>query len=1086
MLHILYGTDWRANADVALDRLLSASGEEAPGLLIVPEQFSFDAERRLCERGGDPVSRLAEVLSFTRLYDRVCARYGGAATQIMDNSGRLIAMAGALEQVRSRLKLYGVHVAKPEFLLQLLALYEEFESCGVDRTQLLTAQQTLSGQLAEKLEELQLIFESYAAVCGGAAIDPATRLGRLSELLHEHEFAAGRPVLIDGFSDFTGQELDVIGVLLRTARDVTVCLCCDGLRQGQEVFAVPRETAGALRALARQNGVPVREERLPAAARAPAFALLRDELFGAGVQTVRQAAEITLCPAATPDDEARAALATIQRWVQSGACRWRDVAVACTDTARYRPVLERLFARYHIPAYFTGVRELLQTPEARMLLSALRAASGRMDAGDVLDYLKSGAAPIDADACDRLENYAQVWGLCGSLWEREFTHDPKGYADSAAPETYAEELALLNRAREAALAPLAALRRGLAQSADTGGQIRALYRFLDEIGLPERLAAQADALRAQGRLQQAQQTAQIYELLLGVMEQIYAVLGKTERTPEEFYAFFRAALSQQRVGTVPAALDCVRVGSLRDLRNSRAPRLLVLGADDGLLPAVAGRQGLLRRTERRLLTDAGLSLAPDEQNDLLRELLCAYTVLSAPSQALFVSAGTDAPSYLFTRLQALFPDSTRPVLQPLPVDAAQAAALLGDAQARKSPRAEVRQAAEALQSGAAYAPGSLSPECVRALYGGTLSLSASRFDKLASCKYAYFLRYGLKAEERRPARVDASLYGVFLHDVLEHTVQQVNAEGGFHSVPLERTLALAVRCMDDFVQHKLPGFDEQPARAQYLFRRSRDEVLDVVRELWEELRQSDFVPVATELRFAGPTAIPLQGRLARGAVRGYVDRVDLFSAPDGTCYARVVDYKSGVKDFDYTDLLQGVGLQMLIYLFALEQQGPALLGQQVEGAGVLYFPTRREELSNAKKLPPEKVEQERRLSYRRKGLLLDDETVLQAMEPCAGKPVYLPYSRGADGTRQGALATRAQLAQLRRYVADTMTELADRLCGGEIAPDPFSRGEHGSCEFCEFRTVCHVSGGKVPIRSLQKTDAAEFWARLTQKEASHG
>ena len=1090
MLHLLYGIDWQKNADAALDRLLAAEAPAAGrNLLIVPEQFSFDAEWRLCERGGDGVSRVAEVLSFTRLYDRVCSVCGGAATRILDNSGRLIAMAGALEQVRSRLKTYGVHTAKPEFLLQLLALYEEFRSCGVDRDGLASAQNALEGRLAQKLEELQLIFESYEAVCSGAVCDPATRLSRLAELLHEQDFAAGCRICIDGFSDFTKQELDVITALLGTAADVTVTLCCDDLREGQEVFSVTRQTAAELRKRAADCGVGCDAARLPPGEKPPALGALRASLFGAGAAKAEADDALSLYIADSPDEEALRAIAEIQTLIQGERCRLREIAVAVSDMTLYQPVLERLFARYRIPAYFSGSKELLQTPVVRMLLSALRAASGRMASADVLDYLKSGAAPIERDACDRLENYALVWGLNDVGWERPFTHNPHGYDDRTPPEHYAPELERLNAARETAVAPLVTLRHALRQKPDTGSKILALYDFMTQIGLPERLSAQAEAFEAAGDFRLAQQTAQIYDILIDALEQIYTVLGRSERTPEDFYQFFRAALSRHNVGTIPATLDSVRVGSLQDLRNCRAAHLFVLGATDGLLPAQSVSRGLLNRMERRRLHEIGLSISPEEELRLSRELLCAYTVFTAPSETLFVAAQRETPSYLFERMKKLFADRLLAPRRPLPATPLQAAALLaaeGPLPAEAGPA--LQEAAAALRKAADYTPGTLSPETVRALYGQTPRLSASQVDKLGSCKCAYFLNYGLSAKERRPAKVDQRVYGTFIHEVLERCVNQVMEEGGFHVVSAERVQALAEQYMDDFIARKLPGLDEQPDRAQFLFRRCRDEVQAIVLELWNELSAAEFYPVAAELHFDAETAIRIHGRLTEAVLHGYVDRIDRFDAPDGRSFIRVVDYKSGTKDFDYTDILSGMGLQMLIYLYALTQSGPQYFGKDVQSAGVLYFPTKRSELSDKLKKTPEGMDQARRNDFKRKGLLLDDRTVLKAMDPNAeNTSTLLSYKYvKKDGSTKG-LATPERFELLRRFVFDKLAELTDVLAQGTVAPDPWERGNsYSSCKYCEYKTVCHVNGGTIPIRSLEATEESRFWEILQQQEAQHG
>ena len=215
-----------------------------------------------------------------------------------------------------------------------------------------------------------------------------------------------------------------------------------------------------------------------------------------------------------------------------GGARWRDIAVACADPETYRPVLETVLRRAGIPAYFAGTRDLLREPVVRMLLAALEAASGGMEQEAVLAYLKSGLSPLDAAACDALENYTVIWNIQGARWEREWTMDPAGLHGRAAPP---ERLAELNAWRAEAIAPLSALRRGLRAAQNTGEMVLALYHFLEQTGLRERLNERAQEAYRSGSLQKAQELTQVYGIVCTVLEQLYGVLGRTVRTADAFF-----------------------------------------------------------------------------------------------------------------------------------------------------------------------------------------------------------------------------------------------------------------------------------------------------------------------------------------------------------------------------------------------------------------------------------------------------------------------------------------------------------------------------------------------------------------------
>ncbi len=1089
MLTIRYGPCRRTNARLAVEEICRGAKDGLTGqILLVPEQLSFQSEWQLCAQGGDSISLSAEVLSFSRLANRVFAQTGGAAVTGLSKTGRLVAMAGALEQIRSRLKVYGGQITKPEFLLQLLQAADEFRGYGVTGPAIAAARQSLSGALAQKLEELGLIVETYQAMCAGARQDPADTLDRLIAALEESEFALGRHVVVEGFSDFTLQELGVLDCLLRKAASVSVYLPCDSLGGGRQHFSLPRQTAATLRELARRSQVPDRCLPVEPAPKDPALVWLRESLFSPSHAVWEgPAPALRLVETGSAYEECLDAVGSIQALLAKGV-RCREISVALTDRAQYAPVLEPLLEAAQIPFHMGGSSQILAQPVIRAVLSALEAAACGMEPEPVADYLKSGFAPVDRQSADLLENYAVVWDLQGAAWERPFTASPFGLkAERRRQEETEPLLQTLNQARETAMGPLLRLRAALRRAEHTGAQVLALEAFLEEIDLAGTLDAKARALFEQGELQRAQEYGQLYEILLDTMEQIYGVLADTERRPEEFFRFFRAALSQSTVSSIPASLDCVRVGQMEDLRGAQTPYLYVLGARDGLLPAWAGREGLFTQTERRDLLRAGLGLGPDDAQGLERELLTAYLVLTAPEQGLSVSSPAGQKSYLFARLEALFPAAVAKPAAPLPVNPAQAGALLARAGARGTGPAG--QAAAVLAARAAYVPGQLDRQSVAALYGSKIRLTASKVDRFAACKFAFYLSYGLQARERAQARMDASLFGDFVHKVLENLVRQVMQEGGFRpptGVSLERVMTLTAQLCEDYLAQALGGLEDRSPRQVYLFRRSFAEVSALARELWEELRQAEFEPAGVEIPFFDRQSIVIRGKDAQCVLTGFVDRADLYRAPDGRVYLRVVDYKTGVKDFDYTDILVGRGLQMLLYLFTLTQRSEAIFHTPVEPAGVQYFPARYRVVTLDEGPDGEEAEKNRRKDLRRKGIALLDEQVLRAMEADL-KGYFSGFKADRSGNLKGNLATPAQFDRLRRHVERTVGRMTDEITRGQLEANPFWRQEEDSaCKWCEYHSVCHVDSGEIPQRRLKKIEGAEFWAALEQEEQHHG
>jgi ATP-dependent helicase/nuclease subunit B len=629
------------------------------------------------------------------------------------------------------------------------------------------------------------------------------------------------------------------------------------------------------------------------------------------------------------------------------------------------------------------------------------------------------------------------------------------------------QLEELNRERERLLLPLIHLRDGLRRAVNTGEMLLRLNDFLEEIQLNETLNATAAELSEAGELQKAQEYAQVYAIICGLMEQMYGILGNTVRSVEEFRLLFRTAVSLYTMGTIPASMDCISVGSLSSQRRSDTPYLFLLGANEGAFPSVQSNQSLLTDSERTLLMSHGIGVAPTTMQSLDRELAMMDSVFSAPEKGLYIGTVKGREAYYARRARKMFPDAN---------------CVESDEGFLCRAAREYFVVADQPQP---YEIPCLSDEAVTALYGKTLRLSSSKVDLLASCRFAYFLQYGLKAEERKAAQMDASLYGTFVHDVLEHTVPKVMEEGGFAAVPVERVLEIAEEFMEAYTVNVLAPLWESE-RAEYLFRRSFSEVRTVVRRLYAELSVSEFEPKWFELSFGGYKgdlpAVKIVGERVEAALEGKVDRADVWQ--DGErCFVRVVDYKTGKKSFEYTKIYYGLGLQMLLYLFAIKRMGEQLLPQKPYPAGVLYFPARREQVSKQERLSPQELEQHAVDSHRCSGLLYRDERVLQAMEP-GEAPRFMPYRNDKRGVAQNYLADGEQLRALEEFVFSKVAELGDELYSGRIRPNPYEgTGELGSaCQWCPYGNVC---AEQREVRRLERMSPNAFWEAV-EGGCAHG
>ena len=1077
MLKLLIGKDFLANRD-EIFRRISRDVRSGKGkrILLVPELISHESERLLCTTAGDTSSRYAEVLSFTRLVRRVSDYSGTAVYPCLDNGGRIVAMAAVSRQLSSRLKAYAAMETRPEFLSGLMDAIDEFKRCCITPQDLSQASFAMEGSFAQKLEELSLIMESYDTMCTRGKRDPRDQMTWLLEQLEDCTFAEEHTFYIDGFPDFTRQNMAILEHLILVSPCVTVSLNCDRIGSGLLAFEKAGQTAQALFRCAEKAGIEVSVEVIPE--RHDPLKEIREKLFQGSIAASLAPSVLQTFRCDTPFQECMTAVHQILDLVQGG-CRYRDISVVCTDLDIYKPLLEMIFRRYRIPFYCSGTEPILQKSVISTVLTALDAAQSGFDPKSMLRYLRSALSPLDPDTCDMVENYVIMWGIRGQKWNQTWENHPEGLGYDW-EDSHRKYLSMLNDARSSVVLPLVHLWEGFRNALTVRDQVLCIYQFLSEIHMEERLDLLAREMDASGDNQSAQVLNQLWEILLSALEQLYDVLGETQWEGEHFTRLFRLLLSQYDVGTIPPVLDAVQMGAVSAMRCNQQKHLIILGAEEGKLPGYTGSAGVLSDQERVALRELGVPLTGGAMEGIQAEFAEIYGVFTGATESVRVFYSGDQPSFVFRRLSALCggvqeaKDSVGYAL----ADGFEAVAFLARWHAEAEAESlQLHKDYQKVLSHRDYSMGTVEKAQIEKLYGTTLNLSASQIDRFAECRLSYFLKYGLRAKERKEITVDPAEFGTYVHAVLENTARCVQEMGGFHQVSLEETMEIAHRYSEEYASERFSQLESE--RVVYLFRRNIRELDMVVEELWQELKDAQFEPVGFEVGFGSADGLPpiaIPNSSMNAILRGFIDRVDVWKTT-GSSYYRVVDYKTGKKDFDYCDVFNGVGLQMLLYLFALRSSGDPSLGNHPVPAGVQYFPARAPYLPAEGTMDDTSAEKERRPQWKRKGLLLEDEAVLQAMEP-GDHPQRMCYSVKKDGSYSGDLADRDQLKLLERYVFSILGRMVEELASGSVEANPYTRGSsHSACAFCPYGSICHeatVEGR----RNYKAMSAQKFWEEI--------
>lgn len=1086
---------------------IARAGELTPErrqILLVPEHASHIAEVDVCRACGDSASRHAEVLTFKLLASRVLSIVGGSADVTLDAGGKLLTLQRSLQELSGVLKVYGKPSRRSAFLKNLLDVMEELIAYAVAPEVLAATAEKIDGEIGDKLRDIALIYGIYLSQLYADGRDARDRLEKLENDLEESHYIDGKDIFLDGFSYFTGREIRIVRILLRRSESVTITLLGD--ESDNELF---RESLRVREQLVREAvnaGVAYRVDYLPVGE--ATCALDHVERFFFGKRTVWEGNhhEIRLWEASGIYTEAERTASEVLRLVREENYRFRDITVAARNLSIYESTVETVFARYGIPLYSARRSDILQQPVTALLLGALDAATGGFEYEDVFRCLKTGLAGIGAEECDLLENYALTWDIRGQMWVREldWTAHPDGYGRSW-DDASVSQLATVNALRAKIQKPFARLYNGL-RAGSAREKATALFTFLEDVNLPETLEDNTRKLFENGDTQRSEETAQLWTILCGVLDQVVEILGDTVIDAEEFARLIRLILTQYSVGSIPVALDRVNLSELTRNDRHSVRVLFLLGANDGVVPSVESGNGVLREEERAVLERFDIRLSPYGMAAFHLEIQNLYAALAQPTERLYVSYPIFAsngtaqhPSFLIGRLQALL-DGLR--VEKEDCDKAYRLSALtpaleyagehidGTLWRFLEQRAECTNPLRAMREASLYSRGRLSSDAVHSLYGQSITLSASRLDKARACHFAYFMQYGLHARERCAAGFDAPQMGTFVHDVMENTLRAArDKEGGIKSLTKKQLHALTRQAVSDYIQRELPNLAEKTARFRYLFRRLVESTYRIMDEVADELRESDFEPLAFELSFgmnAQLPAIVLSSGSRELCVVGQVDRVDGWLVGD-KLYLRVVDYKTGKKSFDLAELRYGLGLQMLLYLFALEQEGKDLFGaREIIPAGVLYTPARDNILRLPRDTDDETLRREAQKQLRRSGMVLSDPVVLKAMEHSAlEEPHRLPITvkQDKDGhvNLSGSLASAEQLGKLSKYVDKLLRDIGRETERGNIDADPYVRTpQETACTYCPYVAACGFEPGRGGdhYEYIAKTSPDEFWSAV--------
>lgn len=1086
---------------------MAAKDPDCNFLFLVPDQFTMQTQTDLVKESPGGGIMNIDVLSFGRLTHRIFEETGYGRKPVLDDTGKSLVLRKVASSVKEELPVLSGNLNKIGYIHEIKSAISEFKQYGlsVERVGELAEFSKSRGTLYYKLKDLKTLYQAFDTYVAERFITTEDTLALLSRAVHESKIMKNSVVIFDGFTGFTPIQYRLIAELMELSRMVIVSVT---LGEGenpyrimgeQELFYLSKKTVRDLQKWAQKRNVRQAEDvylgkgGLPRFRESRELAHLEKQLFRYPLKPYEESQKdsipaIQIREAMSPAGEVRGACILIKKLVLEQNYSYRDIAVVTGELETYGDFFEREAATYDIPVFIDRTRGILLNPFLEYIRSALRIVLQNFSYESVFHYLRSGLADFTMEETDLLENYILATGIKGrKKWGELFTRNATEQINELRARLYGQMTPLLQKQETAS------------------GYVKALYEFIVVGRIQEKLLTFEEQFRADREEERAKEYAQIYRLVMELLNQIEGLLREEAMTLQEFADILDSGFTEIEVGTIPGGVDRVIVGDMERTRLNQVKVLLFLGVNDGNIPRNANKGGIISDIDREFLKDSDIELAPTPRQQMFTQRLYLYMNMTKPSERLYLSYArissdgkTLRPSYLIDTVKALFPCAYQGNLMEGKESVTER--IMGKKDALPYVAEELRERAQGRAGGMTdeeffslcriywedsafrgqmekllqaayehYEHKPLGAMIARMVYGTVLENSVSRLERYAACAYAHFLQYGLNLKEREVFRLENTDLGNIYHEVLEVFSHRLKEHGyTWLDFPKEEGEQLLWEALENCAMQYGETILYSSARYQYMIQRLYRILKRTIWALKEQLKSGKFLPEAFEMSFSrvenlDAVNITLSEE-EKMKLRGRIDRLDTCEDEDHV-YVKVIDYKSGNKKFDLAAVYYGLQLQLIVYMnVAAELMKKSHPDKEIVPAALLYYHVNDPMIKSEEELSPDQVNDQLLKELRMNGLVNDSEEVIGLLDGSfATKSSIIPVERKSDGSlsARSSVVNRQDYEVISNYVNQKMHQFGTEILQGNIEVNPCEQGNTESCTYCTFREICAFDG-KIP------------------------
>ena len=1106
-LQFIIGSSGIGKTHYACEQIIRESMENPQHLyyIIVPEQFTMQTQKNVVEMHPGKGILNIDVLSFQRLAYRIFEETGGAREVLLDDTGKSMVLQKLVQQHRKNLPYLGSQMNKPGYLDEVKSLISEFMQYDIREEEL----QDMLGKTGEdsllhmKMQDVGVLYQAFLQYLEGHYMTGEGVMDALKKAIPFSDKLKKSVLLLDGFTGFTPVQMNVIRELLNVCDKVLVTVTMDArenpLQMGKphQLFYMSRKMIHTLSGLTSNLDDPVllKDERKGRFGNSTSLDFLEKHLFRYRRSAYeKKQEEICIFAAESPVKELEETARRIRRLVREKNLKYGEIAVITGNLEAYKSIASQVFEESRIPYFLDEKHTILMNPFIEYIRAALEMVTKGFSYESVFRYLRCDMSGLGREQVDMLENYVLALGIHGykkwsEKWVRVYrTMDP-------------EDIQVLNEYREIFVREAEILAQGFSSGKRKVCEYcYSLYQFIASCEIQKKLKKQELFFKEKGEKALEKEYAQIYGIVMELLDRMVEILGEEEITRTEFVQLLETGFAKSKVALIPPSMDQVLVGDMERTRLKDIRALFFVGVNEGNIPKNTAGGGILTELDREFFQDQGIQLAPGPKELMNMQRFYLYLNMTKPRELLCLSfCQSDSqgkalgPAFLINNIRDMFPEmeveqcsEEQEAMELLELPGISLDYLLrglAGEDYRENPvfqelyswyieSPQYRTVVEGLVKAAfTQKPSDQIGKAVAGiLYGEISPYSATRLERYAACAFAHFLQYGLKVTERAEYEFRAMDMGNVMHMALERFAVEVRKEGlDWAELTEEERNQLIDSCLDQVSADYGNTVLKSSARNEYMIERTRRILRRTVWALQEQLKHGDFRPEGFEVIFGG----------------GRIDRVDIMEdAEKNRVYVKVIDYKTGNTSFDLLALYHGLQLQLMIYLDgALQVEQKKYPDKEIVPAGVFYYNVKDPMIQEKIHADVESVSDQMLKKLKMNGLVQADDDVSFRIDNTLSS---IPVSVNKDGnfSRRSSVASRKQFDALGAYVRQKICDIRESILDGNAAVEPYELGKKNACTYCPYSTVCGFDR-KIPgyeFHRLPSFSENDLWKKIVKED----